>query len=79
MPEVQHQNTWNRTSVAVLLCAMTLTGEAGVGLGLSWRFGSISPSLLGLCFMVGTAFAAALLFYNRTNGSAVKTEDRASH
>lgn len=66
---MQQQDTWGRTSVAVLLCAMTLTGLAGIGLGLSWRFGVILPSMLGLCFMVVTGLVAALLFYNRTHAT----------
>ena len=61
------QDSSNFTSVAVLVCAMVLTGVAGVGLGLSWRFGAILPSLLGLFFMIVTGLAAALLFYSRTH------------
>jgi hypothetical protein len=60
------QNDWHRTSTIILLCAMVLTGLGAVGLGLAWRFNSISPDLLGLCFTLVTALGAALVFYNRT-------------
>jgi hypothetical protein len=69
---MQQQDTWGLTSVVVLLCAMTLTGVAGVGLGLSWRFGTIQPSLLGLCFMLVTGLIAAVLFYNRTHDTPAR-------
>jgi hypothetical protein len=71
---MQQQDTWSRTSVVVLLCAMTLTGVAGVGLGLSWRFGAIQPNLLGLCFVLVTGLIASVLFYNRTHGTPARTE-----
>ena len=61
-----HQNDWHRTSSIILLCAMVLTGVGAVGLGLAWRFNAISPDLLGLCFLLVTSLAGALVFYNRT-------------
>lgn len=67
MESVQERNTWNGLSVTVLLCAMALTGIVAVGLGISWRFGAISTSLLGLCFVVGTGLVVSLVFYNRTH------------
>jgi hypothetical protein len=66
---MQQRDTWGRMTVALLLCAMTLTGVAGIGLGLSWRFGMILPSMLGLFFMAATGWGAALLFYNRTHAT----------
>jgi hypothetical protein len=59
-------NDWHRASSIILLCAMVLSGLGAVGLGLAWRFNSISPDLLGMCFVLITALAAAAVFYNRT-------------
>jgi hypothetical protein len=41
---MQQQDTWSRMSVVVLLCAMTLTGVAGVGLGRSLLAGRRDPT-----------------------------------
>jgi hypothetical protein len=66
MESMQQRNAWKGVSVAVLLCAMALAGVVAVGLGFSLRFGAVSSSLLGLCFVVGTGLAASVLLYNRT-------------
>ena len=67
MESMQQRNAWNSVSVAVLLCAMALAGVVAVGLGFSFRFGAVSSSLLGLCFVVGAGLAASVLLYNRTH------------
>ena len=45
---------------------MVLTGVGAIGLGIAWRCDAISADPLGLCFLLVTALAAALVFYNRT-------------
>jgi hypothetical protein len=67
------QKNWCNVSAVVLVCAMALAGLGAVGLGFAWRLGTISPNLLGLCFVLVTALAGALVFYNRTHPSWAPT------